>query len=116
MLGHNYISINGTPIPNPEQFKTSYANIENVKQNELGEDVGNPQRLLKRTFSFSFNSTSRGRAKIMTFCALSMVTININGTQYQGRLRLTGDSLVKNSEMTAGTDGLYTLTVSFMER
>lgn len=116
MLGKNYIEINGNHIPNPENFKTSYTNIENVKQNELAEDVGNPQRLLKRTFSFSFNSTSRGRDKILAFGNLTMVTLSVNGTSYTGRLRVTGDALVKNSEMVEGTDGLYTMTVSFIER
>jgi len=116
MIGDNYISINGETIPNPAALKISYTNEESIGKAEAGTDIGTVRRLLKRTFAFSFDSSSRGRAKIKTFCALAECQAVIQGETMTGRLRLTGESMLKNSEYVANTDGLWTLTVNFIEK
>lgn len=116
MIGDNYISINGETIPNPTIFKVDYVNDETIGKSEAGTDIGNVRRLLKGTYSFSFDSSSRGRDKIKAFCALAECQAVIQGKTMTGRLRLTGESMLKNSEYVANTDGLWTLTVKFIEK
>lgn len=116
MLGKNYIKLNGLSIPNPTQLKISDANIENIKTSETAEDVGNVTRLCKKTYQFTFQSTSRGKAVIEAFCMLTECTMTFNGVDHFGRLRLTGETLFAGSEFAPRTDGLWTLTVNFNEK
>lgn len=116
MLGRHYIQINGVDIPNPEVSGIAYANTENIKKSETAEDIGNPVRLAQRTFNFTFQSTSRGRDKIVAFCKLNSVVLTFDGEPITGRIRIKSGNMLKGSELTARTQGLWTLTVSFMER
>ena len=115
MLGKDYITLNGQKIPNPTGVSVSYTNIENVKQSEAGTDVGNVIKLTKRTINFSFSSTSRGRDKIKAYCRMSQITLTFNGEPMVGRLRIKSSNMVEGSEYAARTDGLWKLSVSFME-
>lgn len=115
MLGHNYITINGISIPNPTSLSISDANVETIKVAEDGYDVGNVSRLGKRTFNFSFNSTFYGKKKIRDLCLLAQVNLTFNGEQMSGRLRIKDEKMVAGSEMIARSDGLWTISVSFME-
>lgn len=116
MLGRHYIQINGVDIPNPEVTGIGYSNTENIKQSETAEDIGNVVRLAKRSFNFTFQSTSGGKEKIEYYCKLSSVTLTFDGDQMTGRVRIKNANLLKGSEMVGRTQGLWTLTVSFMER
>lgn len=116
MLGKGYIKLNGETIPNPTKLKINDMNIETIKQSETAEDIGNSTRLCKMTFQFTFNSSSRGRDKIKAFCKLTECVMTFNGVEYHGRLRMTGESLLDDSEFCKRTDGLWTLTVSFSEK
>lgn len=115
MLGNHYIKLNNQVIPNPTNFKIGYANYDNIKQSEAYTDIGTTNRLMKRTFSFSFNSTSRGAELIKTYCAMTEITITVDGTAYHGRLRISGEDLQKDSEYCDRTQGLWVLTVTFTE-
>lgn len=115
MLGNNYIKINGESIPNPTSLSISDANIETIKVAEDGRDVGTVSRLGKRTFNFSFNSTSYGKKKIRDYCLLAEVVLTFNNEQISGRLRIKDEKLVAGSEKIARSDGLWTISVSFME-
>ena len=115
MLGRNYIKINGNKIPNPTNLTISNQNIENVKQAEAGNDVGNVTKLCKRMFQFSFTSTSGGKAKIKAFCMLASCTMSFNGEDIVGRLRLKSENLIQDSEYFDRTAGLWKLTVTFSE-
>lgn len=116
MLGKDYISLNGEKIPNPTGVKIKYTNNDNVKVSEEGGDVGTTGRLLKRTISFSFDSSSRGRDKIKHYCSLPQIVMTFNGVEMTGRLRMNDSGLMKNSEYMERTDGLWTLGVVFMEK
>ena len=116
MLGKGYIKLNGETIPNPTNLKISYANKENIKESETAEDVGTVTRLGKRTFQFTFQSTSHGRDKIKAFCMLTECVMTYKEEEISGRLRITGDALFCGSERAPRTDGLWTLTVNFIEK
>lgn len=116
MLGNHYISINGVELANPTVNNIKYTNTENVKKSETAQDIGNITRLCQRTFSLTFQCSSWTRNKIMTFCKLSSVTMTFDGEQMVGRLRAGGANMKEGSEFFNNTSGLWTLTVSFMER
>lgn len=114
MLG-KYLKIENVVIPNPEDLSISYSNTETIKQSEAATDIGIVTRLMKRTFSFSFQCSSFWRDKLKSYCALSQTTLTYNGEAITGRLRLSSEKLLKNSEYCDRTDGLWTLSVSFIE-
>lgn len=116
MLGKGYIKLNGVTIPNPTQLKISIVNSENIKQSETAEDIGTVTRLGKKTFQFTFQSTSRGRDKIVGYCMLPECILTYKGTAYNGRLRITSENMLAGSEFAPRTDGLWTLSVNFIEK
>ena len=116
MLGKGYIKLNGETIPNPTNLKIAYQNTENIKTSETAEDVGTTTRLGKRTFQFTFQSTSHGRDKIKAYCMMTEIVLTYKNEEINGRLRITGDALFAGSERAPRTDGLWTLTVNFIEK
>lgn len=114
-LGRHYISINNVPIPNPVSNGISFENIETIKKSEDGHDVGEVTRLMKATFTFSFQCTSGGRDKIFQYCSMAEVTVTFDGVNYVGRLRCKSSNMVKDSEYNARTNGLWVLSVTFTE-
>ena len=115
MLGRHYISINSTQLPNPTKFKIGYRNIENIKTSEAGDDVGTVTRLLKRTFNATYQCTSGGRDRLKAFCALNSVSMTYNGESITARARFVSEDLAENSEYASRTDGLWTVSVQFLE-
>lgn len=116
MLGKGYIKLNNATIPNPTGLNISDANVETIKTSETGEDVGTTSRLRKQTFQFSFRSSSRGRDVIVHFCELTECTMTFNGVEKHGRLRITAEKLVPESENCKRTDGIWDLSVQFIEK
>lgn len=116
MLGKGYIKLNGVTIPNPTGLRIADQNTETIKQSETAEDIGNTVRLRKQTFNFSFRSSSRGRDVILQYCEMTECTMTFNGVDKYGRLRITAEALVKDSEFCSRTDGIWDLTVAFIEK
>ena len=116
MLGKGYIKLNNETIPNPKNLKISDQNFDNIKTSETGEDVGTSNRLVKQTYQFTFQSTSRGRDKIVAYCKMTEIQMTFKDKVMNGRLRITAESLFEGSEFAPRTDGLWTLTVSFIEK
>lgn len=113
MLG-KYIKINNTLMPNPTSFSMAYPPDENVFTSEAGTQLSNIRRLDRLTFSASFNCTDRMRDTLIGYCQTPSVTVQIdNGTATDGRLRLGDIGLVEDSEMVNGTQGLWTVSVTF---
>lgn len=114
MLG-KYIKINGELMPNPTAFSYRYNPDENVFTSEAGTELTNIRRLDRLSFSASFNCSSRLKEKLEVFCKTASVSVSINDeTAVDGRLRLGGDiTLVEFSEYTNGTDGLWSVPVTF---
>lgn len=115
MLGSNYLSFNSVSIPNPKDFNIKFQNIETVRQSEAGTDLGIVTRLQKRTFNCSFDCTSTWLAQFKAMCSLTSGTLLYQSESITCRARITSQKLAKNSEFTARTEGLWTISVSFTE-
>lgn len=113
-----YLKINGVLMPNPVPgtFEYQLNPAENVFENEAGEQMANVKRLDRISWAGSFQCTSVMRDKLMAYCKLAECTTEIDGVTYSGRLRLGGAvSLYELSEYTPGTQGLWTLQLTFEE-
>lgn len=114
-LGNNYISINGTAIPNPRSFKISYNTIETTKMSEAGTDVVLPARFNKKTIDMTFQVTSRWRTILKGYTETPTVTMMAAGETMTGRLRFKDDTLKQGSEFIQDSDGLWTATFQFFQ-
>lgn len=116
MLGDKYCELGGIKLPNPTKNGRSYTHIESIKQSEDGHDIGTTTRLNKRTFTWSFNCTSRGYATLKSVCDLAETTLIIYGETISGRARLQSDDMQIGSEYCNRTDGLFVVQVKFIEK
>ena len=114
MLG-KYLKINNTLMPNPESFEFTYNPNENIYTSEAGTELSNIIRLDRLSFSASFNCSSRLRDTLLAYCLSPSVEVKIDGgAAINGRLRLSGAVvLVEGSELNTGTQGLWTVPVTF---
>lgn len=115
MLGDNYLTINNEAVPNPSAFAIGFTNIEAMKQSAAGGDIGIVTRLEKKTFTCSFQVTSYWLAKFLAYCNLAQCTLGYQGTSYTVRARITNQQLTPDSEHADRTNGLWTLSITFME-
>ena len=115
MLGNNFIKVNGEKLPNPRAMKWSNNPRETVQTSEAGTDIILPKRLDKRSATFTFQTTDRWRRKLEELCAEPTVILEYEGVSRQGRLRYNDATLLSGSEYVAGTNGLYTVKITFTE-
>lgn len=115
MLG-KYLKVNGVQYPNPTDLQIKYKNNENVNLSEAYTELTSVNRLCKLELAMTFQLTSSRYASILADCKLPSVRLSLNGVNYVGRLRMASADLEENSETTQGTDGLWTVKVSFSER
>lgn len=117
MLG-KFLKINNNRMPNPVSgtFSFTYNPDENVFANEAGEQMSNIKRLNRLSWAGQFNCTSAMRDSLTTICRSPSCSCEVDGVTYNGRLRLNGEvSMVAGSELTEGTQGLWTLSLKFEE-
>lgn len=114
MLG-KYIKVNGVSYPNPYKFKIGYSNNEVVNLSEAFTELVSVNRLLKFEADFTFQVTSNWMTKILSDCSEATVTLTVDSVDHVGRLRCKSCDLEQNSENVRGTDGLWTIKVSFTE-
>lgn len=115
MLGR-FIKINGVQFPNPVTgtFAPALNPQENVYLTENGFQASNIIRLDRFSFDAQFNCSSNMRAKIEQIAKMASCTVEIDGEEYEGRLRLSGAiTMVENSERVEGTQGLWVVPVKF---
>ena len=115
MLGKGFLSINGTAIPNPVDFDIDFEAIENVLTSEAGTDLVNVVRLNKRTFSGTWNLSSNWLGQFQSFANSRLVTLTYLGVDYSCRARGFSAKLVENSARTHGTDGLWEVSLDFIQ-
>lgn len=116
MLGYDYLKFNGVTLPTAKKNSLKYTNIETVGTSEAGTDLAIVTRLLKPRYSYSFTVTDFWRDKLRQICSLAQGTLTINNDAgHLVRPRLSGEDLVKDSETTALTEGLYDVVVDFIE-
>ena len=114
MLGY-YLKFNGASFPNPESVTMTSQTIENVSQSEAGTDLVTMVRASKKSWSMSFNLSSKTKDVLKALCLLESVTMNYMGSNYTVRIRDFNEQLVQYSEWAANTDGLFTCSVKVME-
>lgn len=115
MLGKNYLTVNNTAIPNPVSFDYSFEPIENLMTSESGKDLVVAVRLNKRTFRGTWHLSSFWLPKFEAYASLQSVTLVYQGTTYYCRARGFAPKLVENSERTSGTNGLWEVSMEFIE-
>lgn len=114
MLGY-YLKFNGVDFPNPNTPSMSSQAIENVSQSEAGTDLVVLVRPSKKSWSFSFNLSSKMRDVLKGLTLLESVSMTYMGTSYTVRIRDYQEQLVPYSEWAVNTDGLFTVSVKVME-
>lgn len=114
MLGR-YITINNLEMPNPVKFNYNYPPDETVLTSEAGTQLTNIRRLDRLVFGATWACSSRLRDRLIALCQTPSVMVSIDGSEaVSGRLRLNGGpELVEDSEYTYGTQGLWSVSVSF---
>lgn len=115
MLGQ-FLKINNVQMPNPNTgtWKESLNPNENKYSTEDGTMKVVPIRLDRKSWSAEFNCTSTMRATLESYCKMARVSCAVNGTTYNGTLRLGGEvALAEDSEYTSGTDGLWVVPLVF---
>lgn len=115
MLGHGYLTIGNTTLPNPVDYSYDYDNNETQGVSEAGTLLVSVTRLLRRNVSFTCQVTSMWREQLLTLAAEDSTTITVMGETFDGRLRLKSDTLAKGSEFVALSNGLWTMQFSFIE-
>lgn len=114
MLG-KYIEINSEALPNPKSFSAEEETIENVYQSEAGTDLGQVVRFGKVSAKATFQVTSFWRDKLKAYSQTTTESVTIDGTTMTMRIRNFSQKLVPNSENVEGTDGLWTVSLDFIE-
>ena len=116
-LGYDYLTFNTTVLPWATANNTNYTQVETEGQSEAGYDLAITTRLNKPTFSYTFRVTDFWREKLLAICSLTSGTLYINNDAgHTVRPRLQSEVVVQDSELTEGTDGLYDMTINFIER
>lgn len=115
MLGRGYITIGSTALPNPVDFSIDYDNNESENISEAGTLLVSVTRLMRRNISLTCQVTSFWRSQILTLCGQDATTLTLQGETINGRLRLKGETLEKNTEMLAFSNGLWTMNLTFIE-
>lgn len=111
-----YLTINNTLMPNPRTGTWTEAlnPIESEFFTENGTRKTIPTRLDRWSWSAQFDCTSTMKNSLIYLSKQARVTCTVRNTTYEGTLRITGAiTLVENTEYTEGTDGLWTVPVSF---
>lgn len=117
MLG-KYIKINGVQFPNPVSgtYAPGLNPEENIYTTEDGHQTSNIIRLDRFSFDAQFNCSGAMRARLEAIAKMDSCIVEAEGVEHEGRLRLSGSiSMVKDSERTPGTQGLWVVPVKFEE-
>lgn len=123
MLKDYPILINGQAVPWPAAgtWTEEPGTVENVNTTEAGTDQVIVVRRNKFQASASWNLTSFWARRFRAFSLLDSVTVSVwdalSGAYAVHTCRVTGFSakLAEYSEQTAGTDGLWAVSLSLVE-
>lgn len=114
MLGE-YLEFNNVQFPLPVSSSMASKTVENVNQSEAGTDLVTIVRPTKKTWSFSFNLTSRTKDLLKGLCEDESTTMLYMGQSYTVRVRDYQEKIVTGSEWLTRTDGLFTCSVKVYE-
>lgn len=112
MLGRDFIRINGVLIPTPASYSCNYDNIEEVNQSEAGTDRTIITRLQKKQYTLTFQVTEYWKQRLLSYGLQPTVSFRVGEeTTLHGRFRVTGDTLVTNSNLA--DVALYSVSTKF---
>lgn len=114
MLG-KYIKVNNEQLPNPVSYDENMGSLENENASESGKTLVAVVRLDMFSANMTFNVSSYWKEKIRNYCKLDYVKLEVNGKEYQARLRSFTANLAENSERSEGTDGYWKVSVTATE-
>ena len=103
------------PTPkNPPSIR--YANNESISLSEAGTEIGVITRLQKKTIQITWiiNSDLYEEVEKRCLCSTSIIQFGPQ-TPITVRARITAANLLKGSEWIQRTDGLWSVTVQFVE-
>lgn len=103
-----------TRLPNGV-YGISYRHVEKTSESESGRDLVIVTKLNKRTISATYNVDSHTLETIKTVCSSRSGTLSFLGESINCRPRLGSTNMVKGSERLNDTDGLWEVTVNFLE-
>lgn len=116
------VKINNTPIPVPIEWSENSSVVENAMTTEAGTDVIDVLRVDKLTVTASFDVSSSWLATFKGWAnSTSALTVDIYDPvsnaykQRSMRIRNFISNLVKDSDNTSGTIGLYTISFDLIE-
>jgi len=116
MLGYDYLKYNNEVLPWAKSDSTSYKDAETVDKSESGFDRAIVSRLQQPSYSYTFRVTDFWLEKLLAFGRQAQGTLIINNdTGHTVRARVKSKKLIENSQLTAGTNGLYEVTMQFLE-
>ena len=116
MLGKRFLKINGEAIPNPyDGFGVTFDEDETVNLSEAGTELVRVRRLNKTTFKGNWHLTSFWLDKFEAWCKMNTVTVTYRGKNYTCRMRGFAPQMVQNSEYTATSDELWTISPTMTE-
>lgn len=114
MLG-KYISVNSVTLPNPKSFSLNEETVEHVYESEAGTDLTQVVRYGKVSAKATFQVSSFWRDKLRAYTMAATQSVTIDGDSMTMRVRNFSEKLIENSENVEGTDGLWTVSLDFIE-
>ncbi len=111
MISISYNSIN-LPIG---VFKISYSNIEKNNTSEAGTDITNVVRLQKRTFSITYSADSYLLNQLLQITNQPEGIFHYMEEDIPVRARISNSDLLKKSEIVPNTNGLWNVSLQFIE-
>lgn len=116
MLGYDYLKYNNEPLPWAKSDTTSYKDAETVDKSESGYDRAIVSRLQQPSYAYTFRVSSFWLEKLLSYGREAQGVLTINGDAgHTVRPRVKSKKLIEDSQLTAGTDGLYEVTMQFLE-
>ena len=116
------IKINNTPIPVPIEWSENSSVVENAMTTEAGTDVIDVLRVDKLTVTASFDVSSSWLATFKGWAnSTSALSVKIYDSvtnayaERSMRMRNFINNLVKDSDRTSGTVGLWNVTFDLIE-
>lgn len=108
-------TFNNVELPNGN-YSVAYEHIENVQKSEAGTDLTVVSRINKRTVTAVYSVDSRGLALLETASGYSSSrSLEFCGQTFNARCRLQSKTLVEGSERVDNTEGLWEVSLSFVE-
>lgn len=114
MLG-DYLKFNDVIFPRPRSNSMQSKTVENVTQSEAGDDLVTIVRNSKKSWSFSFDLTSKTKDFLEALCKDEYTMMYFCGQTYKVRVRDFQQNLIEGSEWLTRTEGLFTCSVKVSE-